>query len=571
MRWAPAVIVVLVLFVPGGLRVPQEARPADWVLRDGAVYTVDASRRWAEAIAVTDGKIVYVGTSKGSVPFVGSDTVVVDLAGKMVLPGFHDSHLHPVSGGIELGQCNLSGTETADEAVAVVGAYADEHPDRLWILGGGWDLPLFPSEGPHKAVLDRISSERPVYLTAADGHSAWVNTRALELADVGKDTPDPPNGRIERDPETGEPTGTLRETAMGLFQDVLPEATMEDHVDGLRRALELAHRLGITSLVEASASKSIAEAYLRLGQEGKLTARVLLSLYVDPLKDENQIDDLKAARGRYQGARLRADSAKIFADGVIEAKTAALLEPYLGSFEISGDLIFSPEVLKTYAVRLDREGFQIHIHAIGDRAIRVSLDALEAARKVNGDSDLRHHLAHIELFHPSDIGRFRKLGVVANFQPLWAYADTYIAEMTEPILGPERSRWLYPIGTMVSSGAVIVGGSDWSVSSMNPLEAIQVAVTRQRIEAPRGEPWIPQERASLAAMIAAYTINGAYLKHEETVTGSLEVGKSADLVVLDRNLFDVPLEKIREAKVLLTLFEGDVVFRETTFLSETSH
>jgi hypothetical protein len=255
MRWAPVVFAVFAALVPRGSALPREAQPADWVLRGGAVYTVDAARSWAEAVAVADGKLVYVGTSEGSEPFVGSATRIVELDGKMVLPGFHDSHVHPVSGGIELGQCSLNETETSDEVLAAVEAYAKEHADVPWILGGGWALPLFPPEGPNKADLDRIVSERPAYLVAADGHSAWVNSRALELAGVGKDTPDPPNGRIERDPVSGEPSGTFREAAMDLFREVLPEPTMEDHIEGLRRALGLANRFGITSLVECGSGK----------------------------------------------------------------------------------------------------------------------------------------------------------------------------------------------------------------------------------------------------------------------------------------------------------------------------
>lgn len=544
---------------------PLQESPADWVLRGGAVYTVDAARSWVEALAVTDGRIVYVGPSKGTRPYVGSQTRIVELDGKMVLPGFHDSHVHPVSGGIELGQCNLNGIETAEEALATIEIYAREHPGVSWIVGGGWDLPLFPASGPRKEDIDRIVADRPVFLTAADGHSAWVNSRALELAGVGPDTPDPENGRIERAPETGEPTGTLREAAMDRFEPLLPELTPQDRRDGLLRALGMANRLGITSMIEASASAPISDAYLALSREGKLSARVVLSLYLDPKRGPGQIGDLEAMRRRYRAHLLRADSVKIFMDGVIESKTAALLEPYLDDGKEAGDLIFSPDALRDYAVRLEKAAFQIHIHAIGDRAIRASLDALEAARGVNGATDLRHHLAHIELFHPADISRFRKLGVIANFQPLWAQPDTYITEMTAPLLGPDRSKWLYPIRSLHDTGAVIVGGSDWSVSSMNPLEAIQVAVTRQSIEEPRAQPWIPEERVALDTMIAAYTINGAYLGREERSTGSLEVGKSADLIVLDRNLFEVPAARIHEAKVLLTLLEGEPVFSTPAF------
>ncbi len=289
-----------------------------------------------------------------------------------------------------------------------------------------------------------------------------------------------------------------------------------------------------------------------------------MSLTVDESRDESQVDDLVRLRERYQAAGIRADSAKIFADGVIESGTAALLEPYI-DVPHRGELNFPPEVLDRIVTRLDKEGFQVHVHAIGDRAIRVSLDAFEKARSVNGPRDSRHHVAHIELFHPDDIPRFQKLGVVANFQPLWAYADTYITDLTEPQLGPERSRWLYPIGSLAKSGAILAAGSDWSVSSMNPLDGIQVALTRTDIDAPEGPPWIPEERVDLDTILAAYTRGGAYLQHEEALTGSLEVGKRGDLVVLEKNLFEIPETEIHRVRVLLTLLDGKEVFRDPSF------
>jgi predicted amidohydrolase YtcJ len=270
-------------------------------------------------------------------------------------------------------------------------------------------------------------------------------------------------------------------------------------------------------------------------------------------------------RARFTGKRVRATAVKIFADGVIECGTAALLEPYLNRGGSRGELNFEPEQLTRLVTRLDREGFQVHIHAIGDRAIRVSLDAHEAAQKANGRRDARHHIAHLELIEPEDIPRFRDLGIIANFQPLWAFADPYIKDLTLPVIGPARSRWLYPIGSVARTGAMLAAGSDWPVTSMNPIEAIQVAVTRRGPTEPEGPAWIPEEKVGLATMIAAYTINGAYLNREEKETGSIEPGKAADLIVLDRDLFKVAPEKIHEAKVVLTLLEGREVFRASTF------
>jgi predicted amidohydrolase YtcJ len=482
----------------------------------------------------------------------------------MLLPSFHDSHVHPVSSGIELGDCQLSELATVEQILEAVRRYAEQNPQKPWIRGTGWQLPVFADANPHKSLLDKVVPDRPVYLVAADGHSAWVNSRALEVAKITKDTPDPKPGRIERDPKTGEPTGTLREDAMRLVAGQLPKYTPEDYLNGLRRALEMANRFGITSLQDAAVSEAELNAYAELDRRGELTARVVAALYVEPSKGVSQIPRLIAMRQKYQGRRLRATATKIFADGVIEARTAALLEPYLGTNGDRGKANVEPDAFNPLVAALDREGFQVHIHAIGDRAIRNALDAFEFARAKNGSRDARHHIAHIELFSPQDIPRFRRLGVIANFQPLWAFADPYIVKLTLPILGPERSRWLYPIRSLAATGAIIACGSDWSVSSMSPLEAIQVAITRRGLGEGQGPAWIPEETVDLAQILAGYTINGAYVNFEEAETGSIEVGKAADLIVLDRNLFEIPAHEIYQAKVLLTLLEGKAVYHDAS-------
>jgi predicted amidohydrolase YtcJ len=534
--------------------------PADLILTNGAVYTVDAARSWAEAVAVRDGRIVYVGPSGGEKAYRGPSTRVVDLAGRMLLPGFHDAHVHPVTGGMALSQCDLNGLKTRQEVFEKIRAYAAAHPKEKWILGRGWDLPLFPDANPTRQELDALVSDRPARLTSADGHSSWVNSKALEIAGVTRATLDPPNGRIERD-AAGDPSGTLRESASRLISRRIPEPTAEQYAEGLRRGLEMANRLGITSLIEARAEDPILAAYRAAERGGWLTSRVVASLQVDPAGGPEQVPELVRKRSAASGGRLRATAAKIYADGVIESETAALLESYLDRPGWSGEPNLTAGAFDRLAIALDAAQFQIHIHAIGDRAIRMSLDALEAARRANGPRDARPLIAHLELIDPQDIPRFRRVGVLADFQPLWAFADPYIQELTLPKLGPRRSRWLYPIGSVASGGAIVVAGSDWGVSSMNPLEAIQVAVTRQDPEKNTGPAFIPEERLSLPEILAAYTVTGAYASFEEKETGSIEVGKAADLVLLDRNLFEIPVETIHEAKVIWTLLDGKEVWR----------
>jgi predicted amidohydrolase YtcJ len=542
-------------------RKPSRREPADLAFVRGAVYTVDGARSWAETVAVSKGRIVFVGTDAASKPWIGMRTRIVDLAGKMLLPGFHDSHAHPVDGGIDSLEVDLHGIETPEKVLEKIRAYAAAHPDAAWVRGSGWELPTFPNANPTRELLDGAVPDRPAFLYAMDGHSAWANSKALAIAGVTKDTPDPPHGRIERDPKTGEPSGALREEATGLVSRHLPKRTSRDYSNGLAAALKIANGFGLTSLQEANASTEDLAAYAASDARGTLTARIVASLHCDTDAGVAGVPGLVALRQRYRdGRRFRAGGVKIFADGVLETKTAAVLEPYLGTNGDRGKTNLEPAAFRDLATALDKEGFQIHVHAIGDRAIRDTLDALEAAQKANGPRDARHHIAHLELIDPADIPRFRRLGVVANFQPFWAGGDLYLTELTEPELGPERSRWLYPIASVRDSGAVIAFGSDWDVSSLNPLDGIEVAVTHREPGKGDGPPWLPQERIALPDAIEAYTIRGAYLDFTEKETGSIEVGKAADLIVLDRNLFEIPASKIHEAKVLMTFLEGREVY-----------
>ncbi len=554
-----------VLILSTVLAYAQDRRTADLLLRHGAVYTMDAARSWVASVAIADGRIIYAGPDDGAAVLAGTSTKIVDLGGRMVLPGFHDSHVHLMEGGVDMGLCNLKDVATPQAVLAEIRKYAAAHPGEAWVTGAGWDLPVFPEGIPRKEQLDEAVSDRPAYMESADGHSGWANSKALALAGITKDTPDPAGGRIERDPATKEPTGTLRESARELVTHKIPPATAAENAAGLKRGIEFANSLGITSVQEADASDEILNAYWSLETQGQLAVRAVAALRTDPRKGDDQVAALIERRAKFSGKRLRATAVKIFADGVIETGTAALLEPYLNRGESRGELNFEPDRLAKLVTRLDREGFQVHIHAIGDRAIRVSLDAHEAAQRANGVRDARHHIAHLELIEPEDIPRFRDLGVIANFQPLWAFADPYVRDLTLVPLGPKRSRWIYPIASVLKTGATMAAGSDWPVTSLNPLEAIQVAVTRRGPTEPEGPAFIPEEKIDLPAVLAAYTINGAYLNHEEKETGSIEVGKAADLIVLDRDLFKIPPEKIHEAKVVLTLLDGKEVFRAPGF------
>lgn len=537
---------------------------ADLVFRNGGVYTVDSGHAWVEAIAVRDGRITVVGSNDAVAPLIGPDTRVVDLTGHMLIPGFHDTHVHPVTGGVELSECDLNPAQSRSDVIRIVTECSERDPDAPWVLGGGFQLPIFPGGSPSRGLLDTLVPNRPAYLTSADGHSAWVNSRALERAGVDRDTPDPPEGRIEREQHSNRPSGTLRETAMELVARHVPAYSVDAYREGLRRGLGLAARYGITTLHEASANETMLRAYAAADSSGELTARVIVSLRVDPTEGTTQVARLARLRDKYRSALVRPVAAKIFLDGVIEGQTAALLEPYTDRPGYTGEINFQPDTLASLVHTLDSTGFKVHVHAIGDRAIRVALDAFARQHEIDQGAGPRHIMAHIQLFDPADIPRFAELGVVASFQPLWAYADTYITELTEPRLGPERSRWLYPIASVVKTGAIVAGGSDWSVTSMNPLSAIEVAVTRRDPEVDDGPSWIPEERVDIATMLEAYTLGGALASDHEEATGSIAVGKAADLVVLDGNVMETPVHLLSEVEVLTTYLEGRAVYSNSS-------
>ncbi|MEZ0236037.1 MAG: amidohydrolase [Actinomycetota bacterium] len=550
---------------------------ADLAFVNGAVYTVDAARSWAQAVAVRDGRIGVVGTDADIRTHVGQATEIVDLNGRMLVPGFQDAHVHPVGGGLDMLQCDLHDLSTEDEYLRAIVTYAADHPDREWILGGGWSMDVFPGGTPRKELLDALVPDRCVYLPNRDGHSTWVNSKALELAGVTRDTPDPADGRIERG-EDGEPSGTLHEGAAELVARLAPAPTTEEMAEALLKGQQYLHSLGITAWQDAIVDDHEHfgrnfQTYVDAAGRGDLTARVVGALWWDRHRDAEQIEGFVEMRERGRVGRFAPTSIKIMQDGVCENFTAAVIDPYLDangeSTENRGISFVDPEALKGYVTELDRLGFQVHYHALAERAVREALDAIEAALAANGPSDNRHHLAHIQVVHPDDIPRFRTLHAVANAQPLWAAHESQMDDLTIPFLGEPRWRWQYPFASLVRAGAMLAMGSDWSVSSPDPLEEIHVAVNRRMSSAyphkvETREVFIPDERLDLATALAAFTMGSAYVNHLDRSTGSIEVGKYADLAVIDRDLFEHPGDEIAEATVEQTFVEGERVFALST-------
>jgi predicted amidohydrolase YtcJ len=543
---------------------------ADLVFLGGPVYTVDPARSWAGAVAVRDGRILAVGQDHDVRPLIGACTEVVDLAGKLLLPGFQDAHVHPVLAGTTLTRCDLHDLSTAEQYVQAVAEYAAAHPEAEWITGGGWSFQAFPGGMPHRSLLDAIAAvgDRPVALPVADGHGLWANSRALELAGITKDTPDPADGRIERDPD-GTPNGMLQEGAADLVTRHMPAATDEDFYQGLLAGQAYLHSYGITGWQDAGVGPNFGPgdvygAYRRADAEGTLTARVRGAQWWHREGGLEQLPFFEQRRAEAErgGPRFRAGTVKIMLDGVAENHTAAMLEPYLdgcGCSSGNAGLDFvDPEKLGGYVAELDAAGFQVHFHALGDRAVRNALDAIEEARRRNGDRGNRHHLAHLQVVHPDDIARFRALGATANIQPLWACHEPQMDELTIPFLGERRSGWQYPFGSLLRAGAMLAAGSDWSVSTPDVMAGVHVAVNRTGEEDPN-RVLGPEERLDLGSALAAYTAGTARINHLDDVTGSIRTGRFADLVVLDRDPFDGPSQAIADTRVLRTYVQGELV------------
>jgi hypothetical protein len=551
------------------------------IFSNGTVFDGQAFLPPGTCVRVRGGTITAVGPAREVAPGGGgcgsqglAGVSLVDLRGGTLLPGFIDAHVHPVYAGGQLRRCDLRDGAAAADYLAIIDRYARAHPDLEWITGGGWSMDAFPGGLPRREPLDAVTGGRPAFFPNRDGHGAWVNTAALRLAGIDATTPDPADGRIERD-ASGEPAGALQEGAANLVSRLLPETTDEDMDAALAAAQDYLLSLGITGWQDAIIGSDPGErdnmpAYLRAAQAGRLLANVVGALWWERDRGLDQLPDLLRRREAGQAGRFRATSVKMMLDGVAETHTAAMLEPYLDAdgcaTEHTGLDFIDPAELPRFVAALDREGFQVHFHALGDRAVRNALDAIEAARTVNGASSRRHHLAHIQVVHPDDIPRFAALAATANMQALWAAHEPQMDVLTIPFLGERRAGWQYPFRSLQAAGARLAAGSDWSVSSPNPLWAAHVAVNRA---APAGavpdgttsDPFLPEQALDLPSFLAAYTSGSARVNGLEDVTGSVRPGLDADFAVVDADLSHLPAAEIGTAAVTTTWVRGQVAFQ----------
>jgi predicted amidohydrolase YtcJ len=550
---------------------------ADLILIGGKVRTPSHASGFAQAIAIGGGRIQAVGSDGDVRDLAGPRTRVIDLNGRLALPAFGDAHVHAISGGLESLRCNMLGLKTRQECLDTIARYSTRLDEDLntWVLGGGWSMEAFPGGTPTAADLDTVTGGRPAFLPNRDHHGAWVNTAALRRAGVGRHTPDPADGRIERYPD-GSPTGTLHDGAMRLVAEHVPAATPEELRQGLAAALRYLHAKGIAfyqdACVGAAGELGIPDTfgtYRDAAADGTLTASVTGALWWDRHRGLEQVEGLLARREQARAGWFRATSVKLMLDGVCETFTAAMSAPYLDAHghptDHRGNFFIDPEELKAIARRLSAEEFQLHFHALGDGAVTAGLDAiaaLPAGRRAAG----RHHLAHLQFITPGDMDRFRALGAVANFQPLWACSDPQMEELTIPFVGPERASWQYQIGGLARRGTRLAFGSDWPVSSGDPLQEMHVAVNRVlsrtlgRPGTPECEdPFLPDQAVTLQVALKAFTEGVAYVNHSEDVTGRLQPGMRADVVVLDQDLFAIPAADIGNTSAALTVANGQVV------------
>jgi predicted amidohydrolase YtcJ len=560
---------IVVLIVAGtliagymvGAERADEDGPVDLIITNGQVFTGGPEGELAEAVAIRGDKILKVGSNRDIKRLRRPHTLTLDAHGATVLPGFNDSHAHLLSGGLAISRLDLLDAMSLDAMKDTIRGYAEAHPDRPWIRGRGWHYEPF-SRLPTRQLLDQLVPDRPVYLTAYDGHTGWANTKALAAAHITRRTKNPPHGTIVKDPRTGEPTGALVESAMDLVDAVGPQPTREEKLQAIRDAVALAHTFGVTSVQNARGAADDFELYDTLRRNGELDLRVYQALTGGPNLTSADLDGFDAVRKEYpDDPLLKAGAVKLFVDGVVESQTAAMLAPYATS-KIAGTPTFTPEQLMRVVTTLDARGWQVFAHAIGDRAIRMTLDAYQHAAQINPapDRGRRHRIEHIETIDPADVPRFASLGVIASMQPDHGDPAPDLITVWKTTLGEERASrgWMY--GSLLGAGSHLAFGSDWPVVSLDPRLGLHVATTRT---SPNGEPeggWIPNEKLPLADALRAYTSGGAWASFDEQRKGTLKPGMLADVVILSGALFGPDAAKILETKIAVTIFDGRVVY-----------
>jgi predicted amidohydrolase YtcJ len=541
------------------------SQPADVIVTNARIYTVNPQQKWAEAIAVRGDKIVAVGERKQVEALRGPATKVIDADQRLLLPGFTDGHIHFMDGSLGLTRVDLNEATTVAEIQRRVKAYADAHPARpndTWIQGMGWTYPTFaPSALPNKKILDDVVPDRPVYLVAFDGHSSWANSKALAMAGIDRNTPDPLNGKIVRD-ENGDATGALKEEAGDLVGSKTPPPTRPERLEALRKGIREANRVGLVRVHSAGQDFEYLDLYNELRNRGELTLRFYVAYFLDPPGLTPKSTALiEGARRQYHDDWIAGGAAKTMLDGVVEAHTAAMLAPYTDDPTQSGKLFWDPDKYKATIADLDARGLQIFTHAIGDRAVRLALDAYQNAAEVNKTRDARPRIEHIETIAAEDVDRFGKLGVVASMQPLHSYPDDDTLNIWARNIGPERASRAWVWRSIQAKGGALAFGSDWPVVTLNPWPGVQTALTRQTSEGNPPGGFVPQQRMSLEDTIRGYTLGAAFAGRREKTESSLEPGKLADFILLDRDLFKIEPSDIGKTEVLITVVGGKIVYQ----------
>ena len=537
--------------------------PADVIIIHGRVYTENPKQPWAQAVAIRGSKIVAVGEDAAIEKRRGMGTKVINAGGKLVLPGFVDCHVHFLEGSFSLSQLNL---ESAKDVVGIqkrLREYAAENPGDGWILGRGWDYTMFGSETlPNKKYLDELFPDRPVSLTAYDSHTSWVNSKALALAGIARDTPNPLNGIIVRDPLTGEATGALLETAQRLVAKVVPEPTRADKLLALRAGMKWANEHGITRVHSAGGDFQSIDLFEEMRRRGDLNLRMYIAYFLDPPQLlPKDLESIESARKKYHDEWIDAGAVKFMLDGVVETHNAALLEPYSDDPSINGKTFWNSANYNAAVLELDKRGFQLFTHAIGDYSVRMALDAYENAEQRNHKHDRRPRIEHIETIAAADIPRFGKLGVIASMQPLHSYPDSDTLDFWARNTGADRASRAWAWKSIADAGGHLAFGSDWPIVTMNPWEGIQTAVTRQTAEATPPAGFVPEQRLTVEQAVGAYTLGAAFAGRREKTEGSLEEGKLADLIIVSQNIFDVNPHKIGATKVLTAILGGRVMYQ----------